>query len=86
MAQCTLLYFAWIREAVGVDSEVFDVPATISTPAELAAHLGQRNAGFARAFADMSRVRCAIDQAVHALDTPFGAPQEIAFFPPVTGG
>jgi sulfur-carrier protein len=83
----TLLYLAWVREKVGVAQEAIDtLPAGIDTPAALAGWLAQRGVGYADAFADLSRLRCAVDQRMVAMDTAFASPKEIAFFPPVTGG
>jgi sulfur-carrier protein len=83
----TLLYLAWVREKVGIAQEALDtLPAGIDTPAALAGWLAQRGEGYADAFADMPRLRCAVDQQMVAMDAALGSPQEIAFFPPVTGG
>ena len=82
----TLLYFAWLRQKIGRSEETFPLPADVRTVAELIAHLRGRGAGYADAFADEKRIRCAVNQE-HA---PFGAAltdkDEVAFFPPVTGG
>ena len=83
----TLLYLAWVREKVGIADELIDtLPPGIATPAALAHWLAQRGASYSAAFADLSRLRCAVDQQMTAMDAPLGNPQEIAFFPPVTGG
>ena len=84
--QVRLLYFAWVREAVGVDDEAVDVPSAVATAAELIDWLATRGDGYAAAFADPERLRCAVDQVMVTLDAPLGSPKEIAFFPPVTGG
>ena len=83
----TLLYLAWVREKIGTGQETIDIlPAEIDTPAALAHWLAQRGEGYAAAFADLSRLRCAVDQQMTAMDGALGSPTEIAFFPPVTGG
>jgi sulfur-carrier protein len=83
----TLLYLAWVREKVGIAEEVIKaLPSGANTPADLAKWLAQRGEGYATAFADLSRLRCAVDQQMTAMHGPLGSPQEIAFFPPVTGG
>lgn len=83
----TLLYLAWVREKIGLVEEVIEaLPSSIDTPAKLAQWLTQRSEGHAAAFADLSRLRCAVDQQMTAMDTVLGTPKEIAFFPPVTGG
>lgn len=82
-----LIYFAWVRDKIGIGEEALAaLPGAIATPADLATWLGQRGAGYAVAFADLSRLRCAVDQHMTAMSTPFDDPKEIAFFPPVTGG
>jgi sulfur-carrier protein len=80
-----VLYFAWLRERIGVDGEEL-APLPGETAGGLAARLAERGGGYAEAFADLSRVRCAVDQAMAALDAPLKDAREIAFFPPVTGG
>jgi sulfur-carrier protein len=86
MARVTLLYFASIREAVGHSDEICDLPDTIQTPHDLISWLSERSAGYAAAFANPDRLRCAIDQSIVPLGSAIGSAQEIAFFPPVTGG
>jgi sulfur-carrier protein len=81
-----LLYFAWVREKVGLGEERLDIPAHVETPLGLAQWLAQRGGGYADAFADPSRLRCAVDQQLVPLDSPLASAKEIAFFPPVTGG
>ncbi len=82
----TILYFAWVREAVGVAKEELNLPQSAQTPLDIIAYLATRSAGHAAAFADTSRLRCAVDQTVTALECEIGDAREIAFFPPVTGG
>lgn len=86
MTDIKLVYFAWVRERVGVAEEIIDVPENILTVEALAAWLSQRDEGYASAFENSKLVRAAIDR-VHAKpqDVIAGA-REIAFFPPMTGG
>ena len=86
MRVVTLLYFAWVREKVGVASEELALPTEIATAAGLAAWLAARSPGHAEAFADPTKLRCAVDQEMVATDALIGDAKEIAFFPPVTGG
>jgi sulfur-carrier protein len=86
MVKVSLLYFAWVREAVGVGEELVDLPATLHCAADVIGWLASRGGGYGIAFADASKLRCAVDQVMVALDAPLGRPKEIAFFPPVTGG
>ncbi len=79
-----VLYFAWLRERVGVPRERVDTQA--ATVAELVAELAARDDWHAAAFADMSAVRAAVDQQLTDLDAPLAGAREVAFFPPMTGG
>ena len=79
-----ILYFAWLRERIGVPREQVDSDA--ATVAELVAELRAREDRYAAAFADVSALRVALDQQLAEFDSPLGATREIAFFPPMTGG
>jgi len=81
-----ILYFAWVREAIGRDGETIDPPADVRDVAALIDWLAARGGGYAEAFADRARLRCAIDQRFAPLDAPIEGATEIALFPPVTGG
>ncbi|WP_372916498.1 molybdopterin converting factor subunit 1 [Sandarakinorhabdus sp.] len=81
-----LLYFAWVREMIGTDSETIALPAEATTVAALLDWLAARSPGHAAALADRSRIRVAVDQNFATLATQLAAPREIAIFPPVTGG
>ncbi len=81
-----LVYFAWVREMIGVDSEALTLPASVATVAALLDWLATRSPGHAAALANRSRIRVAVDQAFAQPDTPIIGATEIAIFPPVTGG
>jgi molybdopterin synthase sulfur carrier subunit len=81
-----LLYFAWVRERVGMGAEQVAPPSEVVTVADLVTWLSTRSEGHAAAFADPSRLRAAVDQAFVPLDTPIAGAREVAIFPPVTGG
>jgi molybdopterin synthase sulfur carrier subunit len=82
----TLLYFAWVRQKVGTSEEQIDLPAGVVTVGDLTAHLKSRGGGYADAFADPARLRAAVDQEHVSFDAPVDSAEEVAFFPPVTGG
>ncbi len=82
----TLLYFAWLRTRIGLGEEAVDVPAGIADVAGLIAWLAARSPGHAAAFADLGLVRVAVNQDYVGLDHPVAPGDEVAFFPPVTGG
>lgn len=82
--QVTVRYFASIREAMGTGSETLDTQA--STVGALRQSLMQRSPQAAAALALEQPVRMALNQTMCAADTPLQAGDEVAFFPPVTGG
>ncbi len=81
-----VLYFAWLREKAGLGEEDVVPPDTIRDVAGLIAWIRGRGGGPAEALADLAAVRVAVNQEFAALDHPVGAGDEVAFFPPVTGG
>ena len=81
-----VLYFAWLRERAGRAEERLDLPADVRTVAELVAFLRARDAAGAATFAEPSVVRCAVNQDLVGPDAPLVPGDEVAFFPPVTGG
>ena len=81
-----VLYFAWLRSRVGHGEESLDLPPAVTTVAALVEHLRGLSDGHAAAFTDMSAVRCAVNQDFAQLDQAIGSDDEVAFFPPVTGG
>ena len=81
-----LLYFAWVREAIGRDGERVDPPAGVTDVAGLIAWLAARGGGYAEALAEPTKLRAAIDQLFVPLDAAIAGAREIAIFPPVTGG
>ncbi len=81
-----LLYFAWLRERMGRSEEDVDRPAGVNTVGELAMWLQSRDAAGGTAFAQPGVVRAAVNQAFATPHTPIQDADEVAFFPPVTGG
>lgn len=81
-----ILYFAWLREKIGVGEENLDLPAEVRNVGELVAWLSLRSSRHAAAFAQAQSIRCAVDQDFAALESAVVQAREIAFFPPVTGG
>lgn len=82
----TLLYFAWIRQKVGTAQETMDLPPGVKTVRDLIEHLQKRGGGFLDAFNDAARLRAAVNQEHAGFDAAISENDEIAFFPPVTGG
>lgn len=81
-----LLYFAWVRERIGVDGEVLPLPPEVTTVSALLDWLTTRSPGHAAALADRAAIRVAVDQVFASPDSPVAAGAEVAVFPPVTGG
>jgi sulfur-carrier protein len=82
----TLLYFAWVRQKIGKGEETIALPNSVTTIAELAAWLAARGPGYADAFAEPARLRAAVNQEHARFDAKIAQDDEVAFFPPVTGG
>ncbi len=81
-----VLYFASVREAVGVGEELVDPPPEAATVEALVDWLATVSPAHAAAFADRARLRAAVDGRFVPLDAALGEPAEVALFPPVTGG
>jgi molybdopterin synthase sulfur carrier subunit len=81
-----LLYFAWVRQKIGKSEEQFDLPDGIGTVRALAEHLRERGGGYGDAFADLARLRTAVNQEHVPFNAAVSPNDEVAFFPPVTGG
>lgn len=79
-----ILYFAWVRERIGVPLE--EVETSAVTVNDLVAELRGREERYDAAFADVSALRVALDQELSEFDAPLAGVREVAFFPPMTGG
>ena len=80
-----LLYFASLRERLGTGAESLELPAEIATVAMLRDALAQRGDVWA-AMTTMRNLRVAVNQTMVGFDTRLKDGDEVAFFPPVTGG
>lgn len=79
-----LLYFAWLRERIGLARETYETQAP--TVAALIEELRAREERYALAFSDLASVRVALDQELSSFDAALDGVREVAFFPPMTGG
>ncbi|MFP4044295.1 MAG: molybdopterin converting factor subunit 1 [Rhodosalinus sp.] len=79
-----VLYFAWVRERIGLPKERVETGA--ATVADLVEELRAREERYAMAFSDLSALRVAVDQELADFDAPLDGVREVAFFPPMTGG
>lgn len=81
-----VLYFARLRETFGLDAERLDLPAGVGDVAALTAHLRARGEAWERELAPGRSWRVAVNQDMAGPDTPVSDGDEVAYFPPVTGG
>jgi molybdopterin synthase sulfur carrier subunit len=85
-APLTILWFAWLRERTGTAEEHVSPPPDIATVGGLIDWLSARSPRYAAAFQNRRAVRCAVNQDFADPATPVRPGDEVAFFPPVTGG
>jgi molybdopterin synthase sulfur carrier subunit len=81
-----LLYFAWVRQRVGKAEEEIEPPAGVATVGDLIAWLKTRGPGYAAALGQAGVVKVAVNQEFAGLSHRLAAGDEVALFPPVTGG
>lgn len=79
-----ILYFAWLRERIGKSSEVIETEA--KTVEQLIKDLRSKEERYDFVFSDLSSVRVALDQTLSTFDSSLKNVNEVAFFPPMTGG
>ena len=79
-----VLYFAWVRERIGLPKERVETEA--ATVMALVEELRAREERYEAAFADLASLRVALDQELSSFDAPLADVREVAFFPPMTGG
>ncbi|MBX6323012.1 MAG: molybdopterin converting factor subunit 1 [Rhodospirillaceae bacterium] len=81
-----LLYFAWLRQRIGRAEEELSPPPEVATVGALLDWLEARGGGYAAALANRRLVRVAVNQEYAGADDPVRPGDEVALFPPVTGG
>jgi len=81
-----VLYFARLRESLGQSSEQMALPANVRNLEDLRSLLVERGGAWKDELAQDKRVRAAVNQAMAHPDSPLADGDEVAFFPPVTGG
>ncbi|MFT6581088.1 MAG: molybdopterin converting factor subunit 1 [Alphaproteobacteria bacterium] len=81
-----ILYFAWLRQQVGIGEETVSMPDSVETVGDLVMWLQGRSPKYAEALSDIDSFRVAVNQEFGDLDTVLKGDEEIAFFPPMTGG
>lgn len=80
------IYFAWVRERIGLSEEEIVLPERVRTVADVLAFLKERGEGYEDALRHPEHIRVAIDREHVAHAEPIGQAREIALFPPMTGG
>jgi molybdopterin synthase sulfur carrier subunit len=81
-----ILYFAWVRERIGLDGESVAPPEDVTDVAGLVDWLAAQSAEHESALADRARIRAAVDSQFATPETSIAGAREVALFPPVTGG
>ena len=81
-----LIYFSFVRERIGKAEEEISLPDAIETVSDLLSFLADQGEGYQNAFEDLSRLRTAVNQTLVPITHPIKDADEVAIFPPVTGG
>lgn len=81
-----ILYFAWLKEHTGISAESMPIPTGVETVGDLIPHITAKSTGHRKALANMQTVRIAVNRVYGDISTPVRDSDEVAFFPPVTGG
>jgi molybdopterin converting factor subunit 1 len=85
-ADIRILYFAWLRERIGTGQESVSLPPEVDTVEALVGWLRERDERHQAGFANAALIRCAVNQEFATPRTRIAPGDEVAFFPPVTGG
>ena len=81
-----LVYFAWVRERIGIKDEEIALPENVATAGDLLDWLRARGPQYEHALAEPRAIRVAIDRVHGGLETSLAGAREVALFPPMTGG
>ena len=79
-------YFSWIKEHIGKSEENLDLPVDVTTINELIDYLNNLNDQYKIVFAKRDLIKIAVNKTYSSVDTKISQNDEVAFFPPVTGG
>ena len=79
-------YFSWVKDQIGIESENITITEKIDSVIDLITFLKNKDVKYCKAFEDLSVIRCAVNMEVTNLEKKISDNDEIAFFPPMTGG
>ena len=79
-------YFSWIKEHIGKSEEQIDLPSHINNVNELINYLNEIDKKYNIIFEKKELIKIAVNKTYSSFDTKISNSDEIAFFPPVTGG
>ena len=82
----TIHYFASVREALDKNQEQIELPDSVTKVGELIAHLAQNNPDSRAVFESENKLLVAVNQTVVDRNFVLSDNDEVAFFPPMTGG
>ncbi|GAB5488582.1 MAG: molybdopterin converting factor subunit 1 [Parasphingorhabdus sp.] len=81
-----IVYFAWVKERIGKGEERLELPCEVVTISDFVAFMSERAPEYKDVFADLGKLRFALDQEFSSIDSAINDAEELAIFPPVTGG
>ena len=79
-------YFSWIKEHIGKSEELIELPDNVTTISDLINYLNNLNDDYKKVFAKKDLIKIAVNKTYCSVETKINNNDEIAFFPPVTGG
>ena len=81
-----ILYFSWVKDKIGKDQEEIELQPDLKSISDLIYYLSNQSNDYKAAFSDLESVKCSINMEVANLNDKISNEDEIAFFPPMTGG
>ena len=81
-----ILYFAWVREKIGLNSEEVDLPKEVKTVGNLVNWLSKKSPAYNEALTNKNLIKFSVNFEFADLEHKVNNDDEIAIFPPVTGG
>ena len=81
-----ILYFGWVKSKIGIGGETIDLPPDVKIVSDLITFLCSRGPSHESALGNISQIRVAVDQEIGTVDSPISKAEEVALFPPMTGG